>query len=116
MCLFVRAILFSEPPDIRNWFSSYVYESSVSDTCSLIKDVVSEENECEEDKFDFEVINEDEDRPENVHTKQCVQHNSPSDENKRVKQPSSRVLILWFLFQNISVIEVLGYTSHFFGI
>ncbi|GAU29297.1 hypothetical protein TSUD_226680 [Trifolium subterraneum] len=69
--------LFSEPPDIRNWFSSYVYESSVFDTSSLLSDEeVSEGNKCEEERFDFEVVNKDEGQSENVQPKVCVEHSS----------------------------------------
>ncbi|KAJ1391717.1 hypothetical protein SESBI_36377 [Sesbania bispinosa] len=83
MCLtknkdsFSSSPLFSEPPDIRNWFSSYVYESSVSDTISPSKDEVSEEMKCEDGRFDFEVMNGD--RSENVQPKGCAEHNSSSD-------------------------------------
>lgn len=39
-------LVFSEPPDIRNWFSSYAYESFVLDTNDDVQDSVSEESEC----------------------------------------------------------------------
>ncbi|XP_020979187.1 uncharacterized protein LOC107640001 [Arachis ipaensis] len=80
----------SEPLDIGNWFSSYAYESYVPDTYSMTKDVVSEESECEKERLDLEVINEDEDRSQNDHPKACFPHHSPSDENKRVEEPSRR--------------------------
>lgn len=41
-------VVLSEPPDIRNWFSGYVYESPVlgeSDEFAI------KETECEEDDF-----------------------------------------------------------------
>lgn len=82
----------SEPLDIGNWFSSYAYESYVPDTYSMTKDVVSEESECEKERLDLEVINEDEDRSQNDHPKACFPHHSPSDEKKRVEEPSRRVL------------------------
>lgn len=75
-----------EPPDIRNWFSSYVYESPESDTSSLFRDEVSEENECGKERFDFEVVKEDESRFENVHSEGLVDHNSSSNKNTKVKQ------------------------------
>ncbi|KAL4340074.1 hypothetical protein GQ457_08G026070 [Hibiscus cannabinus] len=37
----------SEPPDIRNWFSSYKYESFVLDTCENFGGMFSEEKESE---------------------------------------------------------------------
>ncbi|XP_030946193.1 uncharacterized protein LOC115970733 isoform X1 [Quercus lobata] len=45
--------LLSEPPDIRNWFSSYVYESPVLGTNDF-GDSLSKEIECENDEFDIE--------------------------------------------------------------
>lgn len=76
----------SEPPDIRNWFSSYIYESSTFDTNSLLSnEEVSEGNKCEEERFDFEVVNKDEVRSENVPPKVCVEHNGSFDKNMEVK-------------------------------
>ncbi|KAL5745883.1 hypothetical protein ACOSP7_027029 [Xanthoceras sorbifolium] len=40
----------SEPPDIRNWLSSYVYESFVLDTNDDVNDSVSHESECEKEE------------------------------------------------------------------
>ncbi|KAK3224978.1 hypothetical protein Dsin_004840 [Dipteronia sinensis] len=40
----------SEPPNIRNWFSSYVYDSFVLDTNDDVKDSISHENECEKEE------------------------------------------------------------------
>ena len=42
-----------EPPDIRNWFSSYVYDSPVLGTNDF-GDSLSKEIECENDEFDIE--------------------------------------------------------------
>lgn len=81
---FSSCSLLSEPPDIRNWFASYVYESPESDTSSLFRDEVSEENVCGKERFDVEVTKEDESRSENVHRNGCVEHSSPSNENKAV--------------------------------
>ncbi|RDX78705.1 hypothetical protein CR513_40969, partial [Mucuna pruriens] len=80
---FSSCSLLSEPPDIRNWFSSYVYESPESDTSSLFRDEVYEENECGKERFDFEVVKEDESRSENVHLKGCIEHNSSSNKNTK---------------------------------
>ncbi|MED6193868.1 hypothetical protein PIB30_023238 [Stylosanthes scabra] len=80
----------SEPCDIGNWFSSYVYESYVPDTYSMTKDAVLEESESEVERLDLEVINEDEHRSENDHPKHCFPHSSPSEENKRVQEPSRK--------------------------
>lgn len=41
--------VLSEPTDIRNWFSSYVYESPLLDTDDDLKSYVSRESECEKD-------------------------------------------------------------------
>lgn len=71
----------SEPPDIRNWFSSYVYESPEFDTCSILRDEVSEENHC--GKFDFEVGKAD--GPANGHLKGCVEHNDSSNNKTKVR-------------------------------
>ncbi|KAE9596756.1 hypothetical protein Lalb_Chr16g0379431 [Lupinus albus] len=83
--------LLSEPQDIGNWFSSYNYESSMFDTNSILRDVISEENECQEESFDVEVLNEDEGRPKSEKVpskpKGCVEHNSPTI---REVQPSIR--------------------------
>ncbi|XWS38632.1 hypothetical protein CRYUN_Cryun19dG0147400 [Craigia yunnanensis] len=43
--------ILSEPTDIRNWFSSYVYESPLLDTNDDFKSYVSRENECEKDEL-----------------------------------------------------------------
>nr|KYP32953.1 hypothetical protein KK1_046256 [Cajanus cajan] len=71
----------SEPLDIKNWFSSYVYESPECDTSSLFGDDVSEENE----RFDFEVVREDKSKSdsENVHSKGCVEHDRSSNKNPK---------------------------------
>ncbi|GLT58598.1 hypothetical protein SLA2020_314770 [Shorea laevis] len=45
------ASLVSEPPDIRNWFGSYVYESPVLDTTDDFKSSVNHKRECEKDAF-----------------------------------------------------------------
>ncbi|OMO59565.1 hypothetical protein CCACVL1_24755 [Corchorus capsularis] len=47
----------SEPPDIRNWFSSYKYESFVLDTCENLGGIVSEETEINRDEFEIGEIN-----------------------------------------------------------
>ncbi|KAL2348191.1 hypothetical protein Fmac_002191 [Flemingia macrophylla] len=75
---FSSCSLFSEPPDIRNWFSSYVYESPESDTGSLFRDEVSEEKEV----LDFEVV-KNESRSENVNSKRCVDINTSSSKNPK---------------------------------
>jgi hypothetical protein len=78
--------LNSEPPDIRNWFSSYMYESSTFDTSSLVSsEEVSEGNKCVDERLDFEVVNKDEGRSENVHPEVRVQHNISFDKNMEVK-------------------------------
>ena len=41
-----------EPPDIRNWFSSYVYDSPALGTNDF-GDSLSKEIECENDEFDI---------------------------------------------------------------
>lgn len=41
--------ILSEPPDIRNRFSSYVYESFVLDTNDEVKDTLSQESECDKE-------------------------------------------------------------------
>lgn len=72
--------LFSEPPNIRNWFSSYNYESSTFDTCGLLNDEeVSDGNKCVAERLDFKVINKDETKTEIVQPKVCVEHNSSFD-------------------------------------
>ncbi|KAL6283605.1 hypothetical protein ACE6H2_014534 [Prunus campanulata] len=43
--------LLSEPIDIRNWFSSYVYESPVFDTNDGFGDFVCKENKSRKDRF-----------------------------------------------------------------
>ncbi|KAF5186641.1 Choline transporter-like protein [Thalictrum thalictroides] len=47
----------SAPPDIRNWFSSYDYESLVLDTEDEIKCFISEESDIENVGFDSEEQN-----------------------------------------------------------
>ncbi|KAF7828465.1 choline transporter-like protein 2 [Senna tora] len=81
------SVLLSEPPDIRNWFSSYVYESPVSGISTLLGDSVSEETECEDKCFNVEAENEHEVVPprESIFT-----HNTSSGTNTRVKLPSSK--------------------------
>lgn len=46
--------LLSEPPDVRNWFPSYEYESPVLDTAEYFKESVIEESEGEKDGFAIE--------------------------------------------------------------
>lgn len=75
-------LLNSEPPDIRNWLSSYMYESSTFDTCSLVSsEEVSQGNKCVDERLDFEVLNKGEGRSKNVQPKVSVQHNSTFDKN-----------------------------------
>ncbi|KAF4374772.1 hypothetical protein F8388_020293 [Cannabis sativa] len=45
------ASLLSEPIDVRNWFSSYVYESPILDTADGFKDSLANETECENNEF-----------------------------------------------------------------
>jgi hypothetical protein len=45
----------SEPPDIRNWFASYVYGSPELDTSNYFGDSLSKDGECECDG----VVNEE---------------------------------------------------------
>ncbi|GLT58596.1 hypothetical protein SLA2020_314750 [Shorea laevis] len=45
------ASLVSEPPDIRNWFGSYVYESPVLDTSDDFKSSANHKRGCEKDAF-----------------------------------------------------------------
>ncbi|GLT81531.1 hypothetical protein SLA2020_529130 [Shorea laevis] len=45
------ASLVSEPPDIRNWFGSYVYESPVLDTSDDFKSSANHRRGCEKDAF-----------------------------------------------------------------
>ncbi|CAL0314321.1 unnamed protein product [Lupinus luteus] len=86
--------LLSEPQDIGNWFSSYNYESCMFDTNSILRDGISEENGCQKERVDVQVLNEDEGRPESENVplkpKGCVKHNSPTHTNTREVQPSSR--------------------------
>jgi len=51
----------------------------------LSNEEVSEGNQCEEERFDFEVVNKDEVRSENVPPKVCVEHNGSFDINMEVK-------------------------------
>ena len=46
--------LLSEPPDIRNWFPSYEYESPVLDTAEYFIESVIKESEGEKDGFAIE--------------------------------------------------------------
>ena len=85
---------YSEPPDIRNWFSSYVYESPLSDTSSLYKESVPQGAECEQEGFAFEERNVDEGRCEHVKTKASVQHDSSFENNMMGEQSSSKVFFL----------------------
>ena len=39
-----------EPVDVRNWFSSYVYESPILDTADGFKDSLAKETECEDNE------------------------------------------------------------------
>ncbi|KAK8974538.1 hypothetical protein V6N11_053671 [Hibiscus sabdariffa] len=54
----------SEPPDIRNWFSSYKYESFVLDTCENFGGMFSEEKESE--KCDLTIGGINREKEENV--------------------------------------------------
>jgi hypothetical protein len=61
----------------------------VFDTSSLLvlsDEEVSEGNKCGEERFDFEVVNEDEGQSDNVQPKVCVEHNSSFDKTMEVKQ------------------------------
>lgn len=46
--------LLSEPPHVRNWFSSYVYESPVLDTLDDFKESVTKERVCAKEGFAYE--------------------------------------------------------------
>ncbi|KAK7252698.1 hypothetical protein RIF29_36836 [Crotalaria pallida] len=92
----VGSSLLSEPQDLGNWFSSYNYDSSVFDTSNILRDVISEENGCQEERSNVEVINEDEGRSDSdsenapLKPKGFAEHNSSSDKNIRAVQPSSK--------------------------
>ncbi|XP_061988002.1 uncharacterized protein LOC133706481 isoform X2 [Rosa rugosa] len=53
--------LLSEPIHIRNWFSSYVYESPSLDTTDSFGDSVCKESKCEKDGFRVEKRDNEED-------------------------------------------------------
>lgn len=47
--LLIYLCIISEPPDVRNWFSSYAYDSFVLDTNDDVKESVSDESESEKE-------------------------------------------------------------------
>ncbi|KAK4262557.1 hypothetical protein QN277_028105 [Acacia crassicarpa] len=78
-----HSVLLSEPPDIRNWFSSYVYESGTS---SQFEDSVSsKENGCEIQGKDEHKVSR-----VNVVAGEPSTHNSFSNTSTRANQLSSR--------------------------
>ncbi|XP_054825627.1 uncharacterized protein LOC129323096 isoform X2 [Prosopis cineraria] len=85
------SVFLSEPPDIRNWFSSYVYESPMLGTSSLFEEfVTSKENECDEKNLILQEKDGHEVLRDNVDTGESLRHNSLSDTSTRVNQLSSK--------------------------
>lgn len=101
----------SEPTDIRNWFSSYVYESPSLDTAngfgdSVCKDGKAEKDEVlvedsnrekEEDLEDFSTSRSDSEEVgvEKVQSEEFAKYNT-SRHNKQ-EQPVSEVLFLFLI-------------------
>ncbi|KAI4315213.1 hypothetical protein L6164_028046 [Bauhinia variegata] len=84
--------LLSEPPDIRNWLSSYVYESFVPDTISLYGDSATKETESEGEGSILEEEIEDEVRYEAIQPRGSSEQDISSPrKDLKVKQPPSRV-------------------------
>lgn len=74
------------------------------DTSSLLSsEEVSDRNKCVGERFDFEVINKDEGRYGNVHSKVCVEYNNSFEKNMEVKQK-----FLISLVKKVSVMELFG--------
>ena len=98
-----------EPPDIRNWFSSYVYDSPVLGTNDF-GDSLSKEIECENDEFDIEETNLEKEETlgeysksknrgevnigENLHSNGFVKSNSCFMNNEQKEQSSREVLFI----------------------
>jgi hypothetical protein len=99
----------SEPPDIRNWFASYVYESPVLDTSNYFGYSLSKESECEYDG----VVNEESNIEtgetlgevivgENVQSDGVVKCDNSFGNNLQKQQPSREVFHLSFLHFHLS--------------
>lgn len=96
-----------EPISIRNWFSSYVYESPTLDTNDGFRDSLSKESECEEGGFIVEESNRDkaEDdcglfrrirrRDDAENSNGLGNCDKTCQDNKHEKQTSNKVLILY---------------------
>ena len=98
-----------EPPDIRNWFSSYVYNSPVLGTNDF-GDSLSKEIECENDEFDIEETNLEKEETlgeysksknrgvvnigENLHSNGFVKSKSCFMNNEQKEQSSREVLFI----------------------
>ncbi|PON64591.1 ATP-dependent caseinolytic protease/crotonase family protein [Parasponia andersonii] len=94
------ASLPSEPINVRNWFSSYVYESPTLDTIDGFRDSRSEDSECEEDGFVVEESNREKaeaygelrgtrsDDAENSYGR--GNYDKTCEINKQKKQPSNK--------------------------
>ncbi|KAL5815118.1 hypothetical protein ACOSQ3_025912 [Xanthoceras sorbifolium] len=73
--------LFSEPPDVKNWSSSYVYESPVLDTSDVFGDFLHLERDPKEgkkeEKLEIKQVRSvhEEFEIENVHSIGILEHN-----------------------------------------
>ncbi|KAL5551386.1 hypothetical protein UlMin_001562 [Ulmus minor] len=94
-------LLPSDHIDVRNWFSSYVYESPTLDTSDGFRDSVFEESKCE-DGHKVELINEGKNEDYNefrrtgnsndvANSNGFVSSNNSSGFSKLEKQPSDKV-------------------------
>lgn len=102
-----------EPIDIRNWFSSYVYESPVFDTSDDFMHSVNKESKSKKDGFVIEESNigkeenfgefmrrrsSDEKVVSEVESSRLENRNHCWRDNRLKKQPSNKVFIYTSLF------------------
>ena len=110
-----------EPPDIRNWFSSYVYDSPVLGTNDF-GDSLSKEIECENDEFDIKETDLEKEETlgeysksknrgevnigEKLHSNGFVKSNSCFMNNEQKEQSSREVL-----FTHLYILQVVHTSS-----
>ena len=110
-----------EPPDLRNWFSSYAYDSPVLGTNDF-GDSLSKEIECENDEFDIKETDLEKEETlgeysksknrgevnigEKLHSNGFVKSNSCFMNNEQKEQSSREVL-----FTHLYILQVVHTSS-----
>ncbi|CAI0417790.1 unnamed protein product [Linum tenue] len=91
----------SEPPDLRNWFSSYQYDSFVLDTCDDAFKSRGQKDPSIVDVADKIRANEDENLSERLETGECGEGSENLTTQKTGFLAMYLTLVGWIMMENL---------------